>query len=283
MKQVIKKLAFHSGLLRISSRINRKVLTILFYHGFSHPTENNGLKKSIAKHLNIDDFEGHLKLITRYCTPISLDQALVNKRLPVNPIVLTFDDGYKNNYTYAFPLLRKYKVPATIFVTTGFIDQTNFLWTDRLEYIIDNTDSQSSNFQWQDCEFTLELSTEKERRKTTEYIKNYLKTLPEYKKLLFLDKIDNPRSGFALYQCFDRSVRKPEQLQHLADSSHTADVFFRGAVYTGLFLGGQEDIFVLIHRIRKRIDRLGAAHKKRGNHMGKHDDIPQRQKWQKYG
>ena len=189
MKQVIKKLAFHSGLLRISSRINRKALTILFYHGFSHPTENNGLKKSIAKHLNIDDFEGHLKLITRYCTPISLDQALVNKRLPVNPIVLTFDDGYKNNYTYAFPLLRKYKVPATIFVTTGFIDQTNFLWTDRLEYIIDNTDSQSSNFQWQDCEFTLELSTEKERRKTTEYIKNYLKALPEYKKLLFLDKL----------------------------------------------------------------------------------------------
>lgn len=37
-------------------------------------------------------------------------------------VVLTFDDGYASNYTQAFPLLKKYRVPATVFLATGYVD-----------------------------------------------------------------------------------------------------------------------------------------------------------------
>ncbi|MBU3958968.1 MAG: polysaccharide deacetylase family protein, partial [Candidatus Omnitrophica bacterium] len=41
------------------------------------------------------------------------------KRIPPKSVAITFDDGYKNNYTYAFPILKKYNLPAMIFIITN--------------------------------------------------------------------------------------------------------------------------------------------------------------------
>ena len=191
MKQKLKKLAHYSGIFRLSSLINRNVLSILMYHGFFLPADKTGLTIFKSKHLNIEIFENHLKLFTKYCTPISLEAAIVSKKLPPNPIVLTFDDGYKNNYIYAFPLLKKYKVPATIFVTTGFVDRTDYLWTDRLEFIIYNTNSKNVDLYWENTKLTLELSTDEQMKKTIYTIKVLLKTLPETQKISFLDNLQN--------------------------------------------------------------------------------------------
>ena len=58
--------------------------------------------------------------------PITLDQLydymVHNKPVPVRPVVLTFDDGYLDNYTNAFPLLQEYGFKGTFFVITEFID-----------------------------------------------------------------------------------------------------------------------------------------------------------------
>lgn len=51
-------------------------------------------------------------------------------------IVLTFDDGYRDNYTHAFAILKKYNVPATIFLTTDYIGSYHLLWYDRLSWIL---------------------------------------------------------------------------------------------------------------------------------------------------
>ncbi len=55
--------------------------------------------------------------------------------LPPNPILLTFDDGYRDFYTDAYPILKKYHVKATNYVITGFLNRQNHLLTTQLQEI----------------------------------------------------------------------------------------------------------------------------------------------------
>lgn len=63
------------------------------------------------------------------------DYLLNGTPLPPKPIVLTFDDGYADNYENAFPILKKYKFPATFFIITQFVDDNKpgYMTWDQLE------------------------------------------------------------------------------------------------------------------------------------------------------
>lgn len=54
-----------------------------------------------------------------------VDHFQKGKPLPLRPVVITFDDGYLDNYTYAFPILKKYGFTATIFVVANTVGKTN--------------------------------------------------------------------------------------------------------------------------------------------------------------
>ena len=65
---------------------------------------------------------------------------LTNSESPGKKIVhFTFDDGYFDNYKYAYPVLKKYNVPVTIYITTSFPDYHTIIWWYILEdYILAN-------------------------------------------------------------------------------------------------------------------------------------------------
>jgi peptidoglycan/xylan/chitin deacetylase (PgdA/CDA1 family) len=87
-----------------------------------------------------DDFDKHLAFLKAHFAVISLSELVEclrhNKILPANFAVLTFDDGYEDNYTDAFPLLVKHGVPATLFITAGLIEGLEPLWNDWLELVL---------------------------------------------------------------------------------------------------------------------------------------------------
>lgn len=75
----------------------------------------------------LDVFEGHMRVLKeKGWTTISLDQLhahmATGASLPENPIVLTFDDGYRDNWVHAFPVLKKYGHRAAIWVSSDFVD-----------------------------------------------------------------------------------------------------------------------------------------------------------------
>ena len=98
---------------------------ILMYHYLSVPPPNAD-KYRLDLSVTPENFEAQLKYLSdNGYTTISLYDlhAHLNqgKALPAKPIILTFDDGYRDAYTNAFPLLKKYKMTATFFVVSDFI------------------------------------------------------------------------------------------------------------------------------------------------------------------
>jgi peptidoglycan/xylan/chitin deacetylase (PgdA/CDA1 family) len=57
-----------------------------------------------------------------------------NSKLPAFPVVITFDDGFASNYHLAYPILRRYRLPATIYLATEFVDLKIPIWVDRVDY-----------------------------------------------------------------------------------------------------------------------------------------------------
>lgn len=94
-----------------------KGIPVLMYHKVGPDSFRNGPGLRVTPY----EFERQIKYLKENgYNAISLDE-LINHRkkgasLPNRPIVITFDDGYKDNYTYAFPVLKKYGYTATIFI-----------------------------------------------------------------------------------------------------------------------------------------------------------------------
>ena len=75
--------------------------------------------------------------------PISIDEYLFyceNKTdLPPNPVVVSFDDGFKNNYSVAAPILDEFQIPAVFYISSGVVNTNMMFWVDVLEDCINLT------------------------------------------------------------------------------------------------------------------------------------------------
>lgn len=66
------------------------------------------------------------------CSLDEMTARLRSNELPPNLLAITFDDGYRDNFTHAFPVLRRLGLPATIFLATDAIGTGRVLWQDRV-------------------------------------------------------------------------------------------------------------------------------------------------------
>ena len=120
-------------------RRNREKLRVLMFHGFTDRA-HDGIENCQHKHLDVAKFEALLKHLGRHYRVMSLEEIAHKlgrqEKLPPNATALTFDDGFLSNYTLAFPLLRRFNMPATIYLATEFVDGKKPIWVDRLDYAL---------------------------------------------------------------------------------------------------------------------------------------------------
>jgi len=92
-------------------------------------SKNNFYKqmKYVAKHYKVINF----KQLHQYLEG--------NKSFPEKTLIITFDDGYIDNYQVAYPILAELKLTAVMFVTAGYIGTDKIFWWDKIAYIIKNT------------------------------------------------------------------------------------------------------------------------------------------------
>jgi peptidoglycan/xylan/chitin deacetylase (PgdA/CDA1 family) len=102
-------------------------------------------------------------------------------------IAVTFDDGYRDNYVYAHPILRKYGLPATLFAATGYIGTDKLMWNDKIAMAVKLTSQKSIALPGVAQSTALESKPEKLR--AVRQIVETLKTLPEPEKQGWVDQI----------------------------------------------------------------------------------------------
>ena len=87
-----------------------------------------------------ETFAMQMRFLAENCNVISIDaltSAIAkNEQLPSSTAVITFDDGWLDNYEYALPILKEYNLPATIFLATAYIGNKEYFWTDRVAHAI---------------------------------------------------------------------------------------------------------------------------------------------------
>ncbi|MFN0119014.1 MAG: polysaccharide deacetylase family protein [Blastocatellia bacterium] len=107
--------------------------SIFVYHTISSPPAP--LPANID--VSADLFETHLEWLSKHRKMATLDQIL-SCADSVSLSAVTFDDGFRDNLTTALPLLKKYNVPAAIFVTPDFLDKKDYLTREELQSLSGN-------------------------------------------------------------------------------------------------------------------------------------------------
>jgi len=130
----------HGGLVGLARRLQGRRGAILRYHSVTDDESatlgylDSGLMVTAAA------FQSQLKYVKRHYTVVPLDEMVdrihAGRSLPRHAAAITFDDGYRDNYTQAYRLLRAEGLPATFYVTTGALDGGPPLWTAKLRYMV---------------------------------------------------------------------------------------------------------------------------------------------------
>jgi len=129
--------AHRSGLSSVSRALHRRQLVVVCYHGLSRERRSSDWLLH-----PLEDFEREVDYLARHYEIRTADEALRRQYGPgleEPTAVITFDDGYANNLTLGLPVLRRYDVPATIYLTTGIIERGGRLWTTELQHALRQT------------------------------------------------------------------------------------------------------------------------------------------------
>lgn len=111
----------------LSGTATRRRLAIFTYHRVL-----DAIDPLVPDEPTAQTFERQMAWISEYLTVVALPDAskmLEEKRLPPGAACITFDDGYRNNYEIALPILERFRLPATFFIATGAIAD-GAMWND---------------------------------------------------------------------------------------------------------------------------------------------------------
>ncbi len=185
-RDVVYVTLFYSGAARSLTKIMTSLrgehpCVILAYHRIVDD-HLSYLNRGPVMHHHISDFEKELEYFRSNFDIVSMDEVVrhitdgLGFRRP--SITITFDDGYLDNYNLAYPALKKYQVPATIYLTTGLIGTNDRTWPDQIEYALLETARDRVELASLSGGRTIPIGTVKEKERASLEIGQALKVVP---------------------------------------------------------------------------------------------------------
>jgi len=137
---VIKSLVLRSGILRFyAANFLPQEAAILCYHSIA--VDREGQDDYISKAITVDAnlFDEHMRMLREKYNPVTLDDIAdwmaARKKLPTRSVAVTFDDGFEDNYTVAAPIMEKYGIFGTFYLTAGAVRKNELPWFCRTTYL----------------------------------------------------------------------------------------------------------------------------------------------------
>lgn len=149
-------------------------------------------------------FEGQVKYLKRNYKVLPLRELMQRAgdgTLKPRSVALTFDDGYRDNFRFAFPVLKKYQVPATLFLATGCTEGGEPLWYDRVFYVFKATKKESLDLSDWDLG-VLPLGSIPLRQKAMYILADHFRAVPDTTRLERQAELDR-RLGVADFKALD--------------------------------------------------------------------------------
>ncbi|HLM61533.1 MAG TPA: polysaccharide deacetylase family protein [Pyrinomonadaceae bacterium] len=179
MKKTLLKTFYNIGAFAPFHWASRDKVLILTYHRFSadaHPSK-----------ISAREFAAHLEYLKRHNHVLSLSEAAEHlrneKSLPPNATVITIDDGYSDAYEVAFPILKQFEMPATLYVVTDFLDRKCWLWTDLMRYVLTETKKDFLKLEFENGDsIEMKLTDVQQRLETANRLNRRLKQMPNTAK-----------------------------------------------------------------------------------------------------
>lgn len=141
VKSLIAGLGYHSGAVGLVQRIHRwtapqRALTVVGYHRVTNGDLAAEDSAPLGMFVTEETFNRQIEFLKRHYEMLSFPELLAfcdaRKPLPPRACHITFDDGWRDNYTVAFPILRAQRVPATVLVATDYVGTDKPFWYSRL-------------------------------------------------------------------------------------------------------------------------------------------------------
>lgn len=168
IRKILKILVINFGIAPYFQKEN--TISVLTYHGIN--SEND----SVNDYCFVTDieFEKQMRYLKeKFSIKSPMDAFFGNEKTDKPVAVITFDDGFLNNYSYAFPILKKYNLPASIFLSTNLIDKNETVWFCKVIYMIEK--SYCKQITWEGRELNIE--TDSNKRIASAYIQSSIKQL----------------------------------------------------------------------------------------------------------
>jgi peptidoglycan/xylan/chitin deacetylase (PgdA/CDA1 family) len=146
IRKAISRTMHYLGITRLAHALGNKGVIILAYHRIVSPAPKDDYNPILAS-ASEKDFQDQMEYLSKNYNVISLERFLKYRQerslLPRNCAIITFDDGYKDFYKTAYPILKRFSLPATVFISTGAVEKKIVFWWDEVTHIINNTDKKS--------------------------------------------------------------------------------------------------------------------------------------------
>ena len=187
---------------------------ILVYH---RVLPDNQIKEDLNVGLAVScsQFEKQIQQLKKYYSLVSIDEFIKNIDIENNRFLvsITFDDGYKDNLTYALPILEKYKIPATIYISTKFLENSVCMWWYELRNLIQK--NIYLKFEYKKKNFNLVLKNKKQKEKAFHKLRKIFLNLKTNEQLDLLEKITQNKKR----EDYSRNCLTREELKILDNNS----------------------------------------------------------------